>query len=278
LKAVGKGFLKKGSSMRNLFYPPTEAMEMLSRGRCFFLCVGIIAFVLCNKNNPVDNSNDNFTFGSLTDIDGNVYKTIQICDQEWTVENLRTIRYNDGTPITLDTSAASWASATTGEYCYYKNTINSDSIKKFGALYNWAAVNTKKLAPLGWHVPTDSEWNSLKNCLIANGYNFDSSTMDNIIAKSLAAKTDWHATSTPGAVGNDLSKNNRSGFSGLPSGYRSPDGAFYNICIVCYWWSATQYPGSSDAFYWGLYYDGTSLLRDNDSQRAGLSVRLVRNN
>jgi uncharacterized repeat protein (TIGR02543 family) len=65
----------------------------------------------------------------VTDIDGNVYNTIRIGKQVWTVENLRTTKYNDGTPVTLDTSRKTWADATTAKYCYYNNTTTADSIK-----------------------------------------------------------------------------------------------------------------------------------------------------
>jgi uncharacterized protein (TIGR02145 family) len=78
-------------------------------------------------------------------------------------ENLRVTKYNDGTAITKITDSAVWYNIsynnlTTPAYCFYNNTTNADSIKKFGALYNWYVVDTKKLAPAGWHVPTDSEW------------------------------------------------------------------------------------------------------------------------
>ena len=100
-----------------------------------------------------------------------MYQTVRIGDQVWMAENLRTTTYNDGSPITLDTSGKFWTFADTEKYCYYANTINADSIKKFGALYNWFVINTNKLAPVGWHVPTMEEWDALQDYLIANGYN-----------------------------------------------------------------------------------------------------------
>jgi uncharacterized protein (TIGR02145 family) len=120
--------------------------------------------------------------GTLTDTDGNVYQTVQIGTQVWTVENLRVTKYNDGSSIPLDTSTATWGNATTPMFCYYSNTTNSDSIKKYGALYNWYVVNPlnpKKIAPTGWHVPTDAEWDTLQNNLIAKGYNWDGTTTGN---------------------------------------------------------------------------------------------------
>ena len=115
-------------------------------------------------------------FGTLTDTDGNVYKTVKIGNQEWMAENLRVTRYNDGSPILLDTSSVSWdgfdtvtmSYVTTPKYCFFNNTTNADSIKKYGALYNWYVVsptNPKKIAPVGWHVPSVSDWTVLTKFL-----------------------------------------------------------------------------------------------------------------
>ncbi len=173
------------------------------------------------------------------------------------------------------TDSAAWLALTTPGYCYYNNTTNADSIKKYGALYNWYAVNTKKLTPTGWHVPTDAEWDTLKNYLIANGYNWDGTTTGNKIAKSLAAKTDWVTSTDSGAIGNDLTKNNSSGFSALPGGFRYYYGSFYNIGYLGYWWSATEYD-ASDAWDRLLSYGYDYLHRSDYGKGCGLSVRLLR--
>ena len=92
--------------------------------------------------------------GTVTDADGNVYQTVRIGNQVWMAENLRVTKYNDGSAIPLDTSIATWNNATTPKYCFYNNTTDSGSIKKYGALYNWYVVspaNLKKIAPAGWH-------------------------------------------------------------------------------------------------------------------------------
>ena len=101
---------------------------------------------------------------NVVDIDGNVYHTVTIGTQVWMVENLKTTRYNDGTAIPLVTDGTAWAALTTPGYCWYNN--DSATYKNtYGALYNWYAVNTGKLAPTGWHVPTDSEWTVLTTYL-----------------------------------------------------------------------------------------------------------------
>jgi uncharacterized protein (TIGR02145 family) len=216
--------------------------------------------------------------GTVTDADGNVYQTVKIGTQVWTVENLRTTKYNDGSAIPLVTDGGLWVALNTPGYCYYGNTTNADSIKNYGALYNWNAVNTKKLAPMGWHVPTDAEWDTLQNYLVINGFNWDGTTdtsTENKIAKSLAAKTDWIASTTPGAIGNGLTKNNRSGFSALPGGCRDDHGSFSYVGDGGYWWSATE-DESSDAYYRDLYCVYDYLVRYYYYKRCGFSVRLVR--
>ena len=211
----------------------------------------------------------------ITDADGNVYQAVTIGKQVWTVENLRTTKYNDGTAIPLVTGDTAWKNLRTPGYCYYNNTSNADSIKKYGALYNWYAVDTKKLAPKGWHVPTYAEWTILENYLIANGYNWDGTTAVNKIAKSMAAKTDWRTAADAGDIGNDLTKNNRSGFSALPGGFRGDNGYFRVIGLYGYWWSATEI-GASDAYFRYLGFGDAHLYRDGIRKSCGFSVRLLR--
>jgi uncharacterized protein (TIGR02145 family) len=226
--------------------------------------------------------------GTVTDIDGNVYQTVKIGNQIWTVENIRVTKYNDGTLIPNITGDSVWFSSQTTQiaaYCYYNNTTNADSIKKFGALYNWYTVNPsnpKKVAPASWHVPSDSEWTILEKYLVLNGYNWDSttdtsSTTYNKIAKSLSAKTDWAKCTYPGAIGTDLTKNNRSGFSALPCGQRSYDGTFWRQGYFGGWWSATA---SNEANAWASDFvcDSYRLVRNGivNYKGKGFSLRLVR--
>jgi uncharacterized protein (TIGR02145 family) len=217
--------------------------------------------------------------GTVTDADGNVYQTVLIGNQVWMAENLRTTKYNDGTAITKVTDSAAWANLTTPAYCYYNNTMNSDSISKFGSLYNWYAVNTGKLAPVGWHVPTDSEWEVMQCYLVMNGYNYDGTTdtTNNKIAKSLVAKTDWYTYPTAGTIGCDLTMNNSSGFSALSGGCRIASGTFGGQNYYGGWWGATEFAAANA---WGRYlnYDDDTLGRGNGSKSCGFSVRLVRDN
>jgi uncharacterized protein (TIGR02145 family) len=212
---------------------------------------------------------------TVTDIEGNVYNTVKIGTQVWMLENLKTTKYNDGTAIPLVTDSTAWTYLSTPAYCWYKNDAATYK-NKYGALYNWYVVNTGKLAPTGWHVATDAEWTTLENYLTANGYNYDGSTSGDYYAKSLAATTDWATDSGTGTIGNDLTKNNRSGFSALPGGYRNNDDGTFNVVgDNGYWWSSTE-SSSGYAWYRDVGYRGSSVYRDNDGKQGGFSVRCVR--
>ena len=211
--------------------------------------------------------------GTLTDAQGNSYAIVKIGNQWWMVENLKVTKYNDGTAIPNVSDATAWAALTTGAYCDYSNSTANGT--KYGHLYNWYTVNTGKLAPSGWHVPTDAEWTTLQNYLIANGYNYDGTTTDDKTAKSLAAKTDWATSATTGAIGKDLTLNNSTGFSALPGGYRDGAGSFSNLGNGGLWWSATEY---STDYAWSRYliYFDTNLYSYNYDEQFGFSVRCVR--
>lgn len=205
----------------------------------------------------------------VTDIDGNSYHTVKIGSQTWMVENLKTTKYNDGTPIPSIRDSVAWRNSTTPAYCFYKN----DSIKNketYGALYNWYAVNTGKLAPRGWHVPTDNEWTALINYVSAK-YNTSCS-----VAKSLAINSIWISDGSGCSVGNDLTKNNVSGFSALPGGIRNAlSPSFSNMDTSGNWWSSTA---GVDGWAWrmSLYYNFTQVSIGSEAAEYGLSVRCLK--
>ena len=218
--------------------------------------------------------------GSITDQDGNTYDYLYYGNQAWTVENAEMVTYRDGTPIPQVTDATEWENLTTGAWSYY----NNDPTKP--RLYNWYAVmgihdndpNTpnKEFAPEGWHVPTDVEWTTLEEYLIANGYNYDGTTTENKIGKAMAATTGWNSSTEPGGVpGNDQSTNNSSGFNAIPEGYRSNNGSFFHEGNFAIFWSSTE-SGSNSAWYRNLFNDYSYLNRNFNSKRLGFSVRFVR--
>jgi uncharacterized protein (TIGR02145 family) len=233
-----------------------------------FNLLAIFAILLMFASSCTEENSSN----TVTDIDGNVYQTLKIGTQTWMVENLKTTKYNDGTSIPLISDTTAWSSLSTPGYCFYINDVANKTT--YGALYNWYTVNTGKLAPTGWHIPTDAEWNTLENYLIANGYNYDGTTTYNKIAKSLAATSGWLTSTDIGAIGNDLTKNNTSSFAGLPSGFRSYDGLFGYVGKYSGWWSSTE-PHADFAWYRGLFYDNSFVSRDGSNKHHGFSIRCV---
>jgi uncharacterized protein (TIGR02145 family) len=222
---------------------------------------------------PTGNKTTNFNFVACTDADGNNYTVVTIGTQTWMAENLKTTRYSDRTAIPIVTDSIAWVDLDTPGYCWYNNDAATYK-NTYGALYNFYTVNTGNLAPTDWHVPTDAEWTTLENYLIANGYNYDISTSGNYYAKSLAATINWATDSGTGVIGNDLSKNNSTGFSAIPGGYRSVNGFFYAGCRG-YWWSSTDLD-TYDAWFRCLNYFHSDLYRDLDYAGDGISVRCVR--
>jgi len=218
-------------------------------------------------------------FDDVIDIDGNNYNFAIYGNQVWTVENAEMVTYRDGTPIPEVTDPTQWSNLTTGAWSYY----NNDPTKP--RFYNWYAVmgihdtdpNTpnKEFAPEGWHVPSDAEWTTLENHLIANGYNYDDTTTGNKIAKAMASTTGWNTSTNTGAIGNDQSLNNDSEFNAVPEGYRYNNGSFLIDGNVAFFWSSTE-SSSDNAWFRSLNYDISYLYRYSFSKLNGFSVRFVR--
>jgi uncharacterized protein (TIGR02145 family) len=227
---------------------------------------------------------------SVTDYDGNTYNTVQIGNQCWMKENLKTTHYSDGTAIPHVTGDSEWDDLTETEkaWCYYDNSsVNGNT---YGALYTWAAAmngaagsnsnpsGVQGVCPDGWHLPSDDEWVELEDYLIANGYNWDGSTSGNKIGKSMASTSDWNSSLEEGDVGNDQLSNNSTGFTALPGGYRRGhnDAGFYANGLYGKWWSSRG-ESSASAYYRYLSYKYSSLVRSSHSNKeSGFSVRCVR--
>jgi uncharacterized protein (TIGR02145 family) len=194
------------------------------------------------------------TTPTVSDIDGNVYPTVQIGTQVWMAANLKTTRYRNGTSIPNVTNATTWAGLTTGAWAHYENNAANDAT--YGKLYNWfAAADSRNLCPAGWHMPTDSDWTVLSNFL--------------------ATDVGFKMKSTSGWLNNG-NGSNASGFNGLPGGYRNVVGFFYDVGSYGYYWSASD--GSSDDAWARLRIDvSRDLSRDDiNFERDGFSVRCLR--
>ena len=204
----------------------------------------------------------------LKDGEGNIYTTVQIGTQVWMAENLKTTKFNDGTPIPNVTVDAIWAALTTEAYCDYSNTPANSTT--YGRLYNWYAVDNnaatkvasnggKNVCPTSWHVPTDAEWTTLTTYLggepIAGG------------KLKETGLTHW--------IDPNGGATNESGFTALPGGYRSLNGAYYTIGNYGYWWSSFE-NSTADALLRGVGYNDSRLDRGNYGKQYGFSVRCLR--
>jgi uncharacterized protein (TIGR02145 family) len=218
--------------------------------------------------------------GTLTDNDGNTYRTVKIGNQWWMAEDLATTKYNDNSSIPNLTLDADWIAENgtaghNGAYCWYNN--DGTTYKPlYGAIYNWYAVNTGNLCPTGWHVPSDEEYQTLELFLgMAPGTNpgqvgawEDRGTDQGTQMKNT---TGW-STGLP-----NLNGTNTSGFSALPGGYRfGVDGSFQSLGQVSFWWASNQVDAAT-AFYRRLDGPLTTVYRMGVLKRGGKYVRCVQN-
>ncbi len=217
--------------------------------------------------------NPELTYGTVTDIDNNVYKTTTIGTQTWMAENLKTTRYRNGdligttNPASLDISNESIPKY---QWTYNGKESNADP---YGRLYTWYTVNdSRNVCPTGWHVPDNAEWTTLTDYLADKGYGYGGS--GNQIAKSMATYCGWITDGTSGNPGNDQGSNNSSGLSALPAGARGRD-SFGNMGITCFWWSANE---ESTGFAGRLYltFGSGKVYIDYSNKQDGYSVRCLR--
>jgi uncharacterized protein (TIGR02145 family) len=190
------------------------------------------------------------------DGDGNAYTPIKIGSQEWLVENLRTTRFNDGTAIPIVYDQWEWDGLTTPARCWYNNDGQYQSV--YGGLYNWYAVRTNKLCPLGWHIPNEDEWNWLFSNFggmgVAGGHLKDTGTVN------------W--------VCPNVGADNSSGFTALPGGYRSGipvEPYFTNLGHIGHFWI-----NSASALNIEIHHDKTYIGDNGYGVDFGHSVRCIR--
>ena len=220
--------------------------------------------------------------GILTDIDGNEYETVRYGNQVWMVQNLRTTRYRSGAPIVFMPDSIEWMDNSGFEvpaFCYYDNSEDRDSIRKYGALYNWWVVdpaNPEQIAPEGWRAPSHADWDTLVDYLVANGYNWDGTREGNKIGQAVASRSGWHYNAGGGRVGNNMRRNNSAGFSAYPVGLRVELG-FYDYRGIRTWWWSNVEGGVVHGRCRSLAYPFPFGFGATGARKhMGLSVRLVR--
>ena len=222
---------------------------------------------------------------SITDIDNNVYQTVQIGNQCWMKENLRTTRYADGTSISLGSSTS-----TSTPYRYYPN-CDSNNVNIYGYLYNWFAImnnspsstnnpsGVQGICPDGWHVPSNAEWTQMTD-YVSSQTQFLCNSPTNI-SKSLASNTGWSNSSNTCAVGNNQSSNNTTGFTAFPAGYYGSTGC-QSFGRYASFWTSTEngpeisFPISGVYNPYMNYNDGYVWNSTPDVKSSGNSIRCVK--
>ncbi len=194
----------------------------------------------------------------IIDADGNVYHEVKIGTQVWLLENLKTTKYNDNTPITLETNNTNWKNKTTEAYCWYNNDSNTYK-SVYGAMYNGYAIDSGKLNITGYHIPTGTEYATLITYLggasVAGGHLKESGT------------SHWSSPNT-GA-------DNSSGFAAVPGGIRSSTtGAFSSIGTYGSYWGSND--SASNKYRMYVAYDSAATVNDFSSKKFGFSVRLIK--
>lgn len=228
IKMVAKAF---GTRQAELMY--NEAADLDKNGQINIFDIIIVAKDY-GKTSPG---------GTVTDYEGNIYRTIKIGNQTWMMENLRTTRLNDGQSIRYAPDSPDWATLRAPGYCWPNN--DSSNIDRYGCLYNWYSVDTGRLAPIGWHVPTDDEWKIL---------------IDYLGGESVA-----------GGELKDM------GFTVCWSGLRTYNGVFGYFNEMEKYWTATEggwHP--NEAWYYTITRLESQLSRSSHQKTDGHSVRCVR--
>jgi uncharacterized protein (TIGR02145 family) len=188
----------------------------------------------------------------VSDLDGNAYKSVILGKQEWMMDNLKVTKYRNGNPIPHIQDSTVWNAWNNGAYVFYKNDT------KHGVLYNWLAVmDSRGLCPLGWHVPSSIEWDTLAKFLGGN----------EVAGGKMKARLHWE---TPNEAAT-----NASSFHALPKGMYGVNGSFNNIGKNAYWWSSND---NDQISAWGreIGYNESGLYAGHGDKHDGLSVRCLK--
>jgi uncharacterized protein (TIGR02145 family) len=197
-----------------------------------------------------------FTCGdTLVDIDSNMYPTVELAGKCWMQENLKAIRCNDGTPISLTTDPSAWAGLSGPSYAYYES--DSNNVSTFGLLYNgYAALDSCGICPSGWSIPGDSVMTDMVNALGG----------ETAAGGALKDTTGWFS---------NTGSTNSSGFTAKPGGFRIANGGFDYLTRQARFWSSTM-ATTQNAWSRVLYFNNSTVGRLNYHLKNGMSVRCVR--
>ncbi|BAO77234.1 fibrobacter succinogenes major paralogous domain-containing protein [Winogradskyella sp. PG-2] len=236
-----------------------------------FTLISLAAVLFINCSDDTDD-NSQQQLRTVTDIDGNVYNTIVIGNQTWMLENLKVTTFKDGTPITQFTFAEhgnNWGSLNNQDAFYqYANTDDLNNAVDFdmpfeyyGAMYNHFAIESGKLAPEGWRIPSAQDFMELENYFATNGFSGNEAT-------ALKSTTGWFASSGNGT--------DAIGFNGLPNGYVSTPGTPTFAEGICTW--ATSDFNATNATRTAVQlFDQETILYSNNAIQIGAGVRCIKN-
>ena len=203
---------------------------------------------------------------NVTDIDGNLYKTVKIGEQLWMAENLRVTRYNNGDSIPFLISADDWSATSSSAFAFYDNDTNN--ISQFGILYNWFTVDDKReICPNGWHVPSDTEWIMMEKAL-------------GMKSQETGKMTAWRGTDEGNKLKTtEFGGNNLSGFSAKGTGYRHPNGEYKGKGADNDYWTSTLYinKGKSEGMLHGLLNSKSTIVRNFHTPDYGFCIRCLKN-
>jgi uncharacterized protein (TIGR02145 family) len=236
-------------------------MKKIMKKIIFLVSITCLMLQSCSSGD----SDNNTSTTSVSDVDGNVYQTVTICNQTWTKTNLNVSKYRNGDVIPQVQDATQWASLTTGAWCYYLNNANNGPI--YGKLYNWYAINDPRgIAPIGWHIPSENEVTTMINCL--GGWEVAGGKMKSV------GTSQWASP--------NLGANNNSGFTALPGGglnssilgSTSPGASFSSAGLTSHWWTSTSSGNYSINFT--NNYNLTSCYNFLTPPNSGFSVRCIK--
>ena len=224
--------------------------------------VGVLKINVSDGSTPTSGYGPNFK-----DVEGTVYKSVYIGNQLWQAENLRTTKFNDGTPIPIVDNQTNWfknfsTNTTTPMASVYNNDLTLK--QSHGVLYNWYVIDALsngnlKICPQGWHVPTDNDWKILEEYL--GGSERAGGKMKEV------GSLNW--------VNPNTSATNESLFSALPSGYRLYNGNFSYKGNYGFYWSSTE-NGASHAYFRYLYNESARIIKNSIYKSSGFSIRCIK--
>lgn len=210
---------------------------------------------------------------TITDVDGNLYRTVQVGEQCWMAENLKTTKYNDNTIIQVVVDNNEWKDLAAGACCVYGNEVSYKD--DYGMLYNYYAIESGKLCPEGWHVATDNEWKTLEgfadseiemNDAVWNSDGWRGSDA----GKKLKTTDVWYS-------GTDEQGTDNFGFGAVPAGQRNADnGVFERINEWGLWWSAKN-DNEPNVYRRHMSNHEDNIARFPSNPVSGYSVRCVKN-